>query len=275
VEQFIYYLFFFFLAFDFFSSRRRTQFLILLLGLEVFFLIGLGFYQEMGSWSREFKMYGLLDMSHYSIFFSSFINPNHYGGFLVMASFFFLGWLLYSVESGSFHFEKSREFVEGIFLATLLPLTVISIYYASARAALAFELLAIFAFILIALSPSARKRVLLGFLALVAFFAAVIRFSAVDIKIQNYENLIDELFWRIFGIQADSLAIARDHLLFGTGLGTFKYIISLYQTKLVEVNAWFRPFNHYLELLTDTGLVGFTLFMLPMLLLVLFLLSGT
>ncbi len=269
LQQLVCYILFFFLAYDFASSKKRLEKLVFLLGLEVFFLIALGYYQEVSGWHEFNKMYGLFDMSRDSIFFSSFMNPNHYGGFLISTSFLFLAAVFHRLEVSEGDFELDVDFMKNSFFIILLPLISMSAFYVSARAAVILQPLLVLIFMCAAVSAKKRPKAFLGFLLLAAGACLLISFLTVGIFTQAYTRLAEEFKGRLFTINREAFGIARDFPIFGTGLGTFKLISGAYQVEGADGAAWLRAFNHYLELLTDTGVVGFALFLTPLFILVL------
>jgi len=56
----------------------------------------------------------------------------------------------------------------------------------------------------------------------------------------------------------NTINMARDFPLFGTGLGTFQYIYPKYRS-LPSQHYYDHTHNDYLELLSDTGLAGFVI----------------
>lgn len=82
-------------------------------------------------------------------------------------------------------------------------------------------------------------------------------------------EILDQRFGRMFtpggelsdgrlDVWRDSLAIIRDYPLFGTGMGTFASIFQSYRTFAGNF-FYYNAHNDYIELLTDTGLIGFSL----------------
>ena len=61
------------------------------------------------------------------------------------------------------------------------------------------------------------------------------------------------------GVSALGRGIVADYPLFGTGLGTWLHAFQLYQAPPVEGGIWQHAHNDYLELVAETGLIGFAL----------------
>jgi O-antigen ligase len=87
-------------------------------------------------------------------------------------------------------------------------------------------------------------------LLLVIFFAGWDRISA------RFEQLTEDRNLKRASVWEDSLVMARDFPLLGTGYGTFGSIYSRYQTHSA-MTFYDHAHNDYMELLTDTGLIGF------------------
>ncbi len=59
-----------------------------------------------------------------------------------------------------------------------------------------------------------------------------------------------------YDVYENTLTMAKDFPLFGTGAGTFQYLYPKYKT-LLSQSYYLHTENDYLELLSDTGLSGF------------------
>ena len=149
----------FFLCLDFFRTRQRMRIATVLLGLTTIFLVILAYYQEYSQPQRFDHMYGIYELApdYVGPYYSSFINQNHYGGFLALASFFFFASVLYYLETWDGKFKLDFSFISNAFFLIILPIILASIFDAMARAALIMEFVGLF--IIAALGPPSKYRI--------------------------------------------------------------------------------------------------------------------
>lgn len=264
--QLLCYTLFFVSSLDLIASRKKIGLLTLLIGLQTVFLMALGYYQQNSHPEKLSKLYGVFDLSQYGTFFSSFTNPNHYGGYLMLATILFLAWIAYYLATVDF-FKIDGDFSKALFFGLLCVLTSFSILHASARAALLVQIWSAFIFGIMTLNTKIKRGVSWGLVLAIGAALAGSIFFLIFTKI-DLSHLSPAILWRDFGertgIYADAVKIVWDFPVFGTGLGTVMYAISAYQTMEVEQYSWIHLCNHQLELITNTGLVGYFLFMVPL-----------
>jgi O-antigen ligase len=63
-------------------------------------------------------------------------------------------------------------------------------------------------------------------------------------------------------VAGDVSSIIRDHLIFGTGLGTFQYIYPAYQADAIKPGRFLHAHNDWLQYFSETGVVGALLLIL-------------
>ena len=262
--QLVCYVFFFVTSLDLLASRKKIQVLSLLVALQVIFLMALGYYQQDSHPEKLTMLYGVFDLAQYGAFFSTFVSPNHYGGFLMIATFFFLAWIAYYVSANEI-FRLDIDLIRTFFYGLLIVLMAFSILRAEARAALFVQMasLLVFCFVSLYFNRSRHRGLFWGAVALLAgsfIFLKVVKFDLSHISPQ----VLIRDFGERSGIYKDTLGIIRDFPLFGTGLGSAMYAISNYQVLWVEEYAWVHLYSHHLELITDTGFLGYLLFTAPL-----------
>jgi O-antigen ligase len=104
-----------------------------------------------------------------------------------------------------------------------------------------------------------RRRTLQSKTALLSLLTAVIFATIVLAAWDRLEERFADLDEDHISRQAvweDSLGIMGDYPIFGTGLGTFENAYLRYQTTM-PVSLFDHAHNDYVELITDTGAVGF------------------
>ncbi len=180
--------------------------------------------------------------------FGPFVNRNNFSGYINM---------IIPLSLGCFLANKSwlKKTVYGF----SIWLMVLALFMSSSRAGmLIYILVLLFMFSLSQLKQSLRvnTRTLLIYVALV-FFLSIFYIDLKEV-FRRFANLFDNNTLIVFGHGYswwDILRIWRDSPLFGTGLGTFGSISSMYKTTPAQV-LFSYAHNDYLQLLSEVGLMG-------------------
>jgi O-antigen ligase len=198
----------------------------------------------------------------------SYINRNHFAGYLGMAIPLGMGFLLYSAPRIKALPESALGLKVARFLASekLVPYAMLFLLVLLMTATLfmTFSRGGITAFVVSSLFfawITWRRRTLRSKTALLAILAAVI-FAAVvlaawDQLEERFAALEEDHISRL-SVWQDSLGIVRDYPVLGTGLGTFENAYMRYQTTMPRF-LFDHAHNDYVELVTDTGVVGLLL----------------
>ena len=209
----------------------------------------------------------------------SYINPNHLAGYLEMVILLGMGFLLSFSEKKSRRrkgFEKvpwSKKFREWLFhenFSPYRPLLVLSIGILFIGLLLTGSrggLLGLFVGIIVVSFFSVRswgKKFAVLFLVLSLF---VIMFVSLNTERKGIENkqISDHSFSRFGSFNSNRpkaymamLPIVRDFPISGSGLGTFEDIFIRYKPEDLRKHYTYAH-NDWLELLIETGIIGFTL----------------
>ncbi len=262
--QLVCYVLFFILCLNSFHSAKRVRLFTFLLALEVVALVAVGYYQRYAQPYAAIDMYGRYRAAlDHQIFFSSFINPNHFGGFLFQASLFLIASIFYFLKTRSSPFELDQPFVLNFMFAFFLLLFTASIYHAGARAALVLQFGAVFLFSILAAPPRHRVQAFLVVCVFTFLYFLMMKLSPARLPFESFVksgwNVLQSRFWTT----TDAFRVFLDYPLFGTGLGSCRYIFSLYQTELAGQRQFYNVLDHHAELLFSTGIVGYVLFVAP------------
>lgn len=206
--------------------------------------------------------------------FGPFMNENHFGGFAVLTLPLILQGAFYRfdrIQKESLRtLGRSVRWLGGlglvdsgaVFLLFAAALVLAACFFSGARTA---ALVALFSF--------------LGSVVLFTVQAGVKRFALVLAFVLGGSFLIlQKLGWEgIFGafaseelknswlyrlsVAGESLKILYHFPFFGCGLGTYYFISSKFVTAAADTYVWDHAHNDYVELLAETGVVGFLLFM--------------
>ncbi len=197
-----------------------------------------------------------------------YINRDHFAGYLEMIIPLGMGALLYQTPRvpalpGAPLTLKIARFMAsenltryGILFLSILMMVAVLFATFSRGGILAFVFSSLFfAWITWRRRSLKHKTGLLALLAVVILGAVILaswdrleeRFAALE------QDHVDRLT-----VWTDSIGIIRDYPLLGTGLGTFKDAYMRYQTSMPRY-LFDHAHNDYVELLTETGFVGFIL----------------
>ncbi len=263
LTQLVTYMLLFFVCYDVFATRKRIRIFTFFMALSAVFMIVLGYYQELSHAERFYDIYGIFPVpQELWIFYSTVLNPNHYGGLLLMISLFFIGSVLYYLETIEEKVELDFNLVSNILYLCLLPIMMASMMHAMARAALIMEFIILIAVVMKGVAPGYRPKALLAVAVIIGGFFVFILITKTNNLFTFYKTLWDVIVYR-FTASTEFSRIFLDFPLFGTGFGTFMYISGVYQKLDAGVGMFLHGINYNLELLNDTGLVGYSLFVPP------------
>ena len=271
--KFLAYLAAFVLAAYFFDSgKRRSPLLAALMGLAIF-EAAYGAVQYLTGWQKIFtytKQYYTTEGT------GTYINHNHFAGLLELA-------LPFVVASVFYHFQLwsegraagRRRRVPGTqgsaglracFYLFLAVIVVVGAICSKSRGGIVGIALSVVLVAVLAQLKTGRRVWLAGlvlFLVSVGAYGMWIglgplaeRFQAIGQKGYTEESDLRRPTWR------DDLRLIHDYPLTGTGLGTFGLSFRHYQTAGVDL-FFDHTHNDYLEVASDTGLVGAALLFLP------------
>jgi len=255
-EQLVFYFLFFVACLDAFSKdSERTRTAIFILGWEVLLLAALGYYQSVKGFDSIYGFFRIPEFKDFA-FFSTFSNSNHYGSFLALSAPLFLALMAHAYEGRARRSDFSL--FQIFFLMALIPVMAISVFCADARAPFVMMLVVVTVFFFIAFSGRSRL-IFMAVLSLLASGIIGLIFVSRSRGIrQTFLDLPASLLTRL-SLYGDTLQIFKDFPLFGTGLGTYRWIAKNYQSVDVSHMHRFHSNNDHIELLAETGLVGYAL----------------
>lgn len=183
---------------------------------------------------------------HYQSLTGPYVNRNHMAGFLEMSIPLLLGLFLTK--------ERSREKIFGmvglvLFLLVTLGLTLSRGGWTGAFSGLMFMLV-----VLLAQKDFKRKGFLIG-LAVASVVGVILLVNTPVVKrimTLTQEDAADNLKSRLFDWEG-TLNIIQDHLVWGTGPGTFSTVYPAYQKPGRSDLARYAH-NDYLHFISDTGI---------------------
>lgn len=237
--------------------------------LVIALAVGVAFVAIVQDVSSPEKIFWFREVPENAHPFGPWINPNQFAGYMELISPVALGVFLF-YKPRIRPDESWREKMVSLFSQ---PESNLYFYYGFASVLL---VLAVFVSLcrggIISITLSGivfvllynRKELQRGRMALLLVCCCVflaISWFGWDIVIAEFNHGFDSA-GRIrdarLTLWQDSLSIIRDYPLFGSGFGTFQDIYPRYST-LADTLIYDHAHNDYLELLTDGGLLGFTL----------------
>ena len=183
-----------------------------------------------------------------------FVNSDHFSAYLGMIIPLSLGLLL----------------IENTFVRPLLFLTIIvmggALFFTMSRGGMfSFIVALLFIALLVSTRRSMKNK---GWLILViaVFIILIIAWLGATPVVERILSFKAEIASRYFGgrlpIWEGTLNIIKDNPIFGTGLGTFNYIFPKYQPAVIIAKHYTYAHSDFLELLSETGIIGFSLFVI-------------
>ena len=195
----------------------------------------------------------------------TYVNPNHFGGLLILIIPICLGYILYlsqrkSGRTSLIDIIRQPKFSNQMLLLFASCLMGIALILSQSRGALlsTFVSIAIF-YVLFSWGKKNRSGTffIALFLAVIAVYSVWI---GVDPLIEKISETSETLPKRTY-IWKDTLDIIKDFPVLGTGLGTYSLSFTLYKNAVSWPTIIQHAHNDYLELLSETGVIGFLLVM--------------
>jgi O-antigen ligase len=190
----------------------------------------------------------------------TFINRNHFAGFIEMVWLPALGFTLAMGFRGKeVNIRKllaSDRLNKQILLVLSMVIMLLALLLSRSRAGIMGAFIGLLIFVL--LSRFANKRLPLGFWIMGGAMASLIVLYGFKI---GFDPIIERFLLIGEGdsrlsIWRDSLVILKDHPL-GIGLGNFKYVFPVYNLSNVSETRYLYAHNDYLHLLVEAGIPGF------------------
>lgn len=269
--QLVVYFLFFMICVKVTSKRESVEKLGSLITVLVFLVTILGLVQRLvGNDRILWKSYTAAP----DAFFGPFRNENHFGGFLGLTFPLALGLVRYRFEhiqrEQALETQKTAFWMNWaslmntgvVFLFFLIILTLAACFFSLARVPSIILLFccAVY-FVLYGMSRHSVKFYLTLLVIFVCSFL-LLQWLGYGIVTHNFqmESLQSSLGLRL-DVAKQSFSLFYAFPFFGTGLGTYSFISSKVVSRLINEVSWNQAHNDYVELLTDTGIVGFCLFM--------------
>lgn len=268
----IYFMLYFVVA-SMVRERANTHNIISWITITGFFVSSLGIIQFL---TKTDKIYWIRPV-HSNAFFGPFVNENHFACYISMTALVTLGGIVSSMHRWKkiprdmpFKYMVLNVFENILNEKTLFRIFAFgvmaaSLFLSKSRSGMVFFLASMAFFILFAASGKNKKTiiwtVLLGILASylllnrIGIDTAALRLGSI-FKYGEYEGRLT--------LYMQGLKVLKDYPLFGTGIGTFANIFPLYQFGS-ELRSYMHLHNDILQLLIESGAIGFIIITIPFL----------
>ncbi|HUY13351.1 MAG TPA: O-antigen ligase family protein [Terriglobia bacterium] len=267
----------FILAVYLFDSRKRKSTLVRILIYLGLFETAYGAIQYLTGWQKIFTF----SKEYYTDSGTgTFINHNHFAGFLELTFPFVFGLIFYMFQTWQEERRRRRGTrqagtqtsagIATLFYSFLLVFMAMGFIFARSRSGV-LVFISTLVFLGLLAQLKARKKAwmagLVIFLSLVFAYALWIGLNPILARFEVFRG--GEQYFQVEGrliFWQDTLRLIHDYPWVGTGLGTFQYSFRHYQTGwltfLVD-----HTHNDYMEVASETGLLGAALLFLPMIVL--------
>ncbi len=204
--------------------------------------------------------------------FGPYINKNHFAGYMEMTAPIALSYCLYLLSKvkkatdaqGSSKVKTLLMYLDNKKISSVsLAMTGVliitgALFMTFSRGAIIGYILSMMLFILLSRSRrSLRKKT--GFLVLIGAIVGLAAIASGWSMLQERFELAAQHGTTRIDTWHDSISLLKDYSFVGTGFGTFDRIYPLYQSKYPHLY-FEHPENEYLEILVETGIVGFAAF---------------
>jgi O-antigen ligase len=257
-----------YLAYRYVATKKRIEILVEIILIAAFCqaLYGLAEY-----FSGSGRIFGWKNIYNPGSAFGTFVNRNHFSGFLEMCLPLSIGYLLIKTGifwRGDFSLEKKappgrKRLPRTILLGALPVMLGIGIFYSRSRSGIISFLASIFfMFIVLFLNNRQRQDGFVGknkFMRIVAVITLCIFTIALLIGTRPILERFSRGEMNKTGrteFAADTLNLIKDYLIFGSGLGTFVYSYKMYEKDYGNGGVLKHAHNDYLEVLAESGLFG-------------------
>ncbi|GAK57161.1 hypothetical protein U27_04126 [Candidatus Vecturithrix granuli] len=201
----------------------------------------------------------------------TFVNQNHFAGYMELTIPLALGMLLTRFETPVFSrsdhpsFSSQNKYAKTIFLLAIVLLMVCALFLSGSRGGIFSFLCGMSGFLALIMIRRQLRRwgiMLLVFLGMVIIITLITNSPLIERRLRPLQELASNpslhLRWELW---RSALRIFQDYPIVGSGLGAYSHLGSRYRTFLSDLHFMY-PENEYLQLLAETGLIGFTLFLL-------------
>jgi len=222
------------------------------------------------------KIFGFTKQFYTEDATGTYINHNHFAGFLELVIPFAAMMVFYNLQSRSAQGvpERRRGRAGGnspslnpriLFYAFIMILLIIGVVFSRSRMGIFSVLVSLILMALLGQLGGGRRAWMVITLIVIACSMTYAVWIGIDPVMKRFEALTPSGLENPYGraeIWKQASGILRNYPAVGTGLGTFPVAFRRYQTSSLDLFVD-HAHNDYLEVATDTGVVGAVLLFLP------------
>jgi O-antigen ligase len=223
------------------------------------------------------KIFGFTKQFYTEDATGTFINHNHFAGFLELVIPFAAMMVFYNLQSRSApSFRRGRAGGNSLdprifFYAFIVILLFLAVIFSRSRMGIFSVLVSLILMGLLGLLGEGRRAWIVITLIVIACSMTYAIWIGLDPVIKRFEAVTSSSFENPYArtnIWKQASGILKDYPVVGTGLGTFPIAFRRYQTSLLDLLVD-HAHNDYLEVAAETGIVGAVLLFIPILALLL------
>lgn len=219
------------------------------------------------------KIFGFTKQFYADDATGTYINHNHFAGFLELVIPFAAMMVFYNLQTHAAGFlERRRGRAAGgsldprvFFYAFLVILLILAVVFSRSRMGIFSVLVSLILMGLLGLLGEGRRAWMVITLVVIGVSMAYAIWIGLDPVIRRFELLtpsgLENPYARV-AIWKQASGIVRDYPATGTGLGTFATAFRRYQTSSLDLNVD-HAHNDYLEVASETGIAGAVLLFIP------------
>jgi len=270
--KFLAYLSAFTLSASMFDSRRRKSALVKALIYLGVFEAAYGSIQYLTGWQKIFtytKQYYIEDAT------GTFINHNHFAGFLELTLPFVMAYVFYYFQMWMDGRRQHRSLsgptgwgsagIQSLLYLFLVLIFLVALVFSRSRGGILAAAFTVFVVAVLAQFRARRKAWLVGLSIFLLIAVAYGLWIGLDPILARFEQMEAAHYFQFEGrlsFWKDSMGLIREYPLTGIGLGDFGIAFQRFQTSWVTFFVD-HAHNDYVEFAVETGLVGAALFFLP------------
>ncbi|MHB9154856.1 MAG: O-antigen ligase family protein, partial [Endomicrobiales bacterium] len=189
------------------------------------------------------------------------INPDHFAGYLGMILPLGLGLILAGKEAGLKH-SRVEKHVLLLFCITIIAAALL---FTMSRGGMFSIMGAFFTMGIFTVMRKALRKKSWIMLPMVIFIVLIVAWLGATPVIEKAMSIKAEVTSHYFNgrwpIWMGTKQLIKDNYVFGTGLGTFPEVFPKYQPEKIIRKHYAHAHSDYMEILSDTGIIGFLLFL--------------
>ena len=222
------------------------------------------------------KIFGFTKQFYTDDATGTYINRNHFAGFLELVIPFAAMMVFYNLQSRSAHGVPERQRLRGgryslslhapiLFYVFIVILLLIAVVFSRSRMGIFSVLASLILMAFLGRLGGGRRAWMVITLLVIACSMTYAVWIGIDPVISRFEALTPSGPENAYGraiIWKQASGIIRDYPTVGTGLGTFVTAFRRYQTTSLD-SLVDHAHNDYLEVTADTGILGAALLFIP------------